>query len=60
MMNMDMKTVMSFLCTIGAAIVCMAMVLFGVINQDVPVLLWLAFSGLAFANVVLNVGKASF
>lgn len=59
MMNVDMKTMMSLLCTVGAAIVCVAMVLFGVISQSIPVLLWFAFAGFAFANVVLNIEKTS-
>lgn len=53
MMNNTMKRIMSVLCAATAAIICLVMVFFEVINKDIPALLWLVLSMSMFANAAM-------
>lgn len=52
-MNNTMKKILSVLCAAAAAIICLVMVFFEVINKDIPALLWLVLSMSMFANAAM-------
>lgn len=57
-MNSNTKKILSVVCAAGAALVCLVMIYFEIVNGHVPALVWLAFSACMFGYVALTRKKA--